>query len=232
MNLFLKFAYSIAIAISLSLSFHGFAHGEMGQKEYATARTVRICAVHGSMSYKCGSGVFVKRNLILTALHVVDEFDNITRLPGSQLSVEHIVPDVVVLRSESNHFEKAVVVSTASDYDIALIRLPGVAPEVILDDYFYRGQKAIAIGNPMGRDFTAIETRITGIDLIQSPLGVKLLELISIDSKDDRITHGFSGGGLFTDRGMVGIIQLCDESSHTCLAMPTREIRKQIGELK
>ncbi len=178
------------------------------------------------MSLKCGSGVFIRKNKILTAFHVVSDVYLDPALPP-------VHPQISILRESGEKFEYAVLLSSYPAYDIAILKVDGIAPEVILSDKSYRGERVWAVGNPGGRDFKVVETTITGIDIIGKPNFPGTRELLELDSKKNLITHGFSGGGIFSDTGMIGILQLCSDQLNTCLAMPTSEIEKQIkGDLK
>lgn len=214
--------------VSLFLTGYGIpALATMGLGPYSQIRTVKICATGEGHEFKCGSGVYLRNNIVLTAFHVVSDVMMIEAGRPRTLT-----PSIVVLRENTEAYEPAVLISSYPAYDIALIRLPGVAPQAILEEEFDRGEKVWAVGNPSGRDFKIVETYVSSLDLIEHE-GIGLVEMISVDSKNNQITHGFSGGGLFTSRGLIGIVQLCSEEANTCLAMPTREINKLIkGELK
>lgn len=215
----------VGLLVLFGITFsYGNEPKQMSQGAYSQARTIKICATAEGHVIKCGSGVFIERNKVLTAFHVVSP---ITVRDGPALPPRQVEAGILILRENATEFEEAILISSAPAYDMAIIRVHGAAPQAILHSEFWRGEKVWAVGNPGGRDFSVIETYVSGIIPMEFP-GVGILNLIAIDAKSNKITHGFSGGGLFTAQGMIGIVQMCNEEADTCLALPTAVIQKQI----
>ncbi|MFC6591300.1 S1C family serine protease [Deinococcus lacus] len=138
-----------------------------------------------------GSGFFVTPSGdILTNYHVVED--------ASEISVR--------VHGQTQAFP-AKVVSTAPDFDLALIRAEGLPPSAIrplpLGDMSQLdvGLKAIALGAPFGLDFSVSEGIISSLERT-APVGVREVEQ-SVIQTDAAINPGNSGGPLLNSAGQV-----------------------------
>lgn len=138
-----------------------------------------------------GSGFFVGNNGdIITNNHVVEDAAEIeVRLFGSKKSY------------------KAEVISRAADYDLALIRIKGLAANQITplplgdSDQLEVGRKAIAMGAPFGLDFSVSEGIVSSIAR-NIPVGTRGVSQKVIQT-DAAINPGNSGGPLLNSAGEV-----------------------------
>lgn len=225
-----QFWIGVALAIFFVLGLHLHGWAEPSFESYSEARSVRVCAFVDGQLAKCGTGIFTGRNSVTTALHVVSPIHIENPDENNDIGLD-AVPDIMILRDTEENFEPAVLRASYTAVDLAVLTVKGVAPQAILRDVFWRGEDVLAIGNPMGHDFVAVKTKVVGIIPFQRADGSGTMYLISVDSKGGKITHGFSGGGLFTAQGMIGMIQMCEPESETCWALPTAVIENEVKGL-
>lgn len=139
-----------------------------------------------------GSGfVLDQEGLILTNNHVIQGADQIT----------------VKFHNDPKNYP-AKVVGTAEPLDLALIKVQApkdkLKPMPLADsDQVRVGQKAIAIGNPFGLEFTVTEGIISAIRRNPGAVGDASGLVPSVIQTDAAINPGNSGGPLLNSRGEV-----------------------------
>ncbi|MER3479479.1 MAG: serine protease [Meiothermus sp.] len=144
-----------------------------------------------------GSGFVIdKEGYILTNFHVVQGSTQIT----------------VRFHNDPKQY-KATVVGTAEPLDLALIRVQGVpqgrlVPLVLGNsDGVLVGQKAIAMGNPFGLEFTVTEGVVSAVrqnrGAVAGAVGDSSGLVPTIIQTDAAINPGNSGGPLLNSRGEV-----------------------------
>jgi serine protease Do len=153
--------------------------------ELSKAESPAVKIVTNERTGAHGSGVYIGGGLVVTAAHVVDEFETI---------------EVVTNRNETS---PAVVTMVDWRNDIAVLRLretPSLAEAQLSCAPSPIGMTVSAIGNPMEQDFATANGRIAGEAL---PFGVwasvMLLRLT--------VAPGDSGGPVLDrDGNVVGIV--------------------------
>ncbi len=150
-----------------------------------------------SEKYSSASGfVYTEDGYIITNNHVLENADliKVTLYSGKSFEATEIGRDerseVAVLKIDSTERLKAV---TVGDSDTVKV-----------------GQYAIAIGNPMGYDFTMSIGNVSGINRIIDQSNFRY-EMIQIDT---HINSGNSGGPLFNINGEVIGINTLKESNY------------------
>ena len=176
--------------------------------------TVKVCAIF-SLGMKCGTGMQVDGGRVITDFHVIS--------PDGPLK-----PIILVLKSGMTTFIPAIVISTDAGRDLAILNTQyNKKSDVILRESYRLGDEVDVIGNPGGRDFERTKTTITGTFLSYIP-GVGFTDLIQLDSQNNRIRAGYSGGGVFLNGEMIGTVEACEYQSNTCLAIPTKILKSQL----
>lgn len=209
------------------------AEKAMGVPQYATKRSVKVCAESG-VGQACGTGSFIGKGIILTENHIIKDMEYIgidTSNPNVLIEKTSPTQKVMVLRSDSQAFEPAIVVTKDSDKDLAILSVSTeeANSEIILNFEFRRGEEVWAIGNPNGQDFLTIKTKIVGVWHFNYHNGVER-DLIEFDSKDNKIRAGFSGGGIYNlNGGLIGILEMCSEEVVTCIAIPAKDLQTYLS---
>lgn len=145
-----------------------------------------------------GSGFVIdKEGYILTNFHVVQ---------GSNTQI------TVRFHNDPKQY-KATVVGTAEPLDLALIRVQGVPAQRLVplalgnSDQVRVGQKAIAMGNPFGLEFTVTEGVVSAVrqnrGAVAGAVGDSSGLVPTIIQTDAAINPGNSGGPLLNSRGEV-----------------------------
>lgn len=206
----------------------------MGVPQYATARSVKVCAQSES-GMACGTGSFVGKGIILTENHIIaDQEDIFIDTTTNRLGLKTSKVDrIMVLKSDEQQFTDAVLVRKDENKDLAILQIvDDVNPQVILNLEFSRGQEVWAIGNPGGEDFRTVKTRIKGIRHFNYRNGIER-DMLEFDSKDNTIRAGFSGGGIYNlEGGLVGILEMCSEEQQSCLAISSSDVKHYLEEVK
>lgn len=142
------------------------------------------------ISQGAGSGVIISSDgYIITNNHVIEGASSIT----------------VTLRNKTTY--EAEFVGTDSDLDIALLKIDAKNLKTATfgdSDKLQVGQKAVAIGNPLGQlGGTVTDGIISALDR-DVVVGDKTMKLLQTDSA---INPGNSGGGLFDGQGrLIGVV--------------------------
>lgn len=142
------------------------------------------------ISQGAGSGVIISSDgYIVTNNHVIEGASSIT----------------VTLRNKETY--EAELIGTDSDLDIALLKIDAdnlKAAKFGDSDKLEVGQKAVAIGNPLGQlGGTVTDGIISALDR-DVVVGDKTMKLLQTDSA---INPGNSGGGLFDGQGtLIGVV--------------------------
>lgn len=214
----------VAIMLFLGAMIAKGAQNSMGEVPYVTARTVKICALFDN-DMKCGTGFFNSRNTIVTDYHVI----------SPQKAEEELEPNqpnkILVLLPSATYFVEVKASFSQPNRDFAILNISGVQPSVILYDDYDRNDAVWVIGNPSGVDFEVTNTKITGSYPELFTDGT-LVNMIQLDSKDNRLRPGYSGGGVFTQNGMIGTLESCAPSVNMCLAIPSSSLQQMIEKSK
>lgn len=213
-------ASSLALLLFFGAMISKGAQNKMGQVPYITARAVKVCAIFDD-GMKCGTGFFNSRNTIVTDYHIISPEKD----PGE---LEPLKPTrLLVLLPGATSFFQVQVLKETPQRDFVVLKYEGVQPSVILYDYYDRDDAVWVIGNPSGQDFEVTKTKITGTYPIVFADGT-LVNMIQLDSKDNRIRPGYSGGGVFTEHGMIGSLESCSPDAKMCLAIPSSSLKQLI----
>lgn len=171
------------------------------------------------ISQGAGSGVIISEDgYIVTNNHVIEGASAIT----------------VTLRDKTSY--EAELVGTDSELDVALLKIDakGLKAATIGDsDKLKVGQKAVAIGNPLGQlGGTVTDGIISALDR-DVVVGDQTMHLLQTDSA---INPGNSGGGLFDGQGtLIGVVvakQTGSEIEGLGFAIPINDAMAIIGDLK
>lgn len=148
----------------------------------ASASVVRVNVLNGNQGVAMGSGVVLGSGTVITNCHVARA--------GTRLKV-----------LQGNDSWDASVDVADERHDLCRLSVPGLnAPGVVMGsvNQLRVGQKVYAIGSPKGLDMTLSDGLVSS--LRQTPEGA----LIQTSAP---ISPGSSGGGLFTEEGLlVGIV--------------------------
>jgi S1-C subfamily serine protease len=183
------------------------APGALDVHKVVNARLDTIVAISASFgdSPMNGTGVVVDaRGTIVTASHVVKDYDR-----------EGLEATTIVVRFHRGDEVAAQLVAVDQLNDLAILKIDPtevsglVAAPLGDSDEVLVGSPVLAIGNPLGYDFTATE------GIVSSPNGRVLGSRINASSDithaiqhDAAINTGNSGGPLFNARGeVIGINQ-------------------------
>jgi S1-C subfamily serine protease len=214
---------SVAFFITLVFSVPSKADSVTRLSDSIT-QSVQICAVNSVGPQKCGTGVSIGNGLVLTANHVISD-EEMLNSTGAVVGFDRYIP--MVLRHNATQYEQAIVVERYPQIDIALLRVKNAPPAVALSETFERDEEVWLVGSPEGYNFDVTITRITGLMLFSRYDGKGPIRMLNINSKDNKVRPGYSGGGVFTSHGLVGILQVCAAGARACGAMPISEIQKE-----
>lgn len=186
-----------------------------------TTETVQTGTFTGNyITSGAGSGVIVSENgYIITNNHVIEDANTIT-----------------VTTKDGTGYEATVVGTAAPQLDIALLKIDatGLTPATLGDsDQLQVGEKAVAIGNPLGQlGGTVTEGIISALNRDISIDGVSM-ELLQTNAE---INPGNSGGGLFDGKGnLIGIVvakSTGEEVEGLGFAIPVNSVKNVLGDLQ
>ena len=156
-----------------------------------------VVAIQSQSNDTIGTGFFVRSNYIVTNRHVVNDKDII--------SLKMIDGKQFLGRVIDRHF----------DLDIALIKIDGEGRPVTFmsDDVAQLGDDVIAIGHPMGFEYSVTKGIISAIRE-KKDSKIPLSEYHKFIQTDVAINPGNSGGPLFRDGKVVGMntLKMVDEN--------------------
>ena len=167
-----------------------------------------------------GSGVIVSENgYIVTNNHVIDGASTIK-----------------VTTKDGKSYDATLVGTAAPTLDIALIKIDatGLTPATMGNsDEIKVGEKAVAIGNPLGQlGGTVTEGIVSALNRDISIDGV----VMNLMQTNAEINPGNSGGGLFDGHGnLIGIVvakSAADETEGLGFVIPVNDVANVIGDLK
>jgi S1-C subfamily serine protease len=214
---------------------------KMSVPNYATARSVKVATAYDDGTTGWGTGSFIGNGVILTENHVIadkesyemavstgDDEDNL-------ISLKKVVRKAIghmVLKYDSSEFVMAVVKSSSSKEDLAILTIEDkVNPSIIFSDSFLRGDKVFVIGNPGWEDFSVVETTIKGV-FLDVKNGKELHSMILLDTQKEHISPGFSGGAVLNrNGGVIGFIEL-GWGNGLCAAISSKDAQNYIKGVK
>lgn len=166
-----------------------------------------------------GSGVIISENgYIVTNNHVIDGASTIK-----------------VTTKDGKSYDATLVGSAAPQLDIALIKIDATgltAATMGNSDELKVGEKAVAIGNPLGQlGGTVTEGIVSALNRDISVDGVTM-NLLQTNAE---INPGNSGGGLFDDHGnLIGIVvakSAAEETEGLGFAIPVNDVSNVVEDL-
>lgn len=185
-----------------------------------TTETVQTGTFTGNyITSGAGSGVIVSENgYIITNNHVIEDANTIT-----------------VTTADGTGYEATVVGTASPQLDIALLKIDatGLTAATLGDsDQLEVGEKAIAIGNPLGQlGGTVTEGIISALNRQISIDGTSM-DLLQTNAE---INPGNSGGGLFDGKGnLIGIVvakSTGDEIEGLGFAIPVNSVKNVLDDL-
>tara|TARA_R110000822_G_C15338795_1_gene495962 strand:+ start:26830 stop:27531 length:702 start_codon:yes stop_codon:yes gene_type:complete len=197
---------------------------------------VKVEVVNESGTHQFGSGVAFKGKteddidavFIITCAHVLID-SNITgertfpqkviaRTPKGQSNIKDMILSEKALEIG---FDCALLVATNNTeiFNIASISTNSLSPRV--------GEDVYIVGNPNNIGILTVDGMMSANNLFLPARG-HYYDIIST-----KITHGFSGGGVFrkSDGKYVGLVSMMD-SSHFVVAIPSNQIRVLLDKIK
>ena len=155
-----------------------------------------VVAIQDNGGRTIGTGFFINDNLILTNRHVVDE------------------RKLISIRTKGGQKYVGKVLDAHYDLDIALVEIDGTGTPVKMysGSSASEGEEVIAIGNPMGLEYSVTKGIISSIRKRKDKKKPLSKEYAYIQT-DVPINPGNSGGPLFMNGKVVGIntMKLVDE---------------------
>lgn len=123
----------------------------------------------------------------------------------------------------------AELIGADLDFDVALLKIPGSYKELNLDDSddVSIGEKVIAIGNPLGLQFSVSQGIVSGIHR-QGPSGVEVYI-----QTDAALNPGNSGGPLINTKGkVIGINNFKIGGGESLgFALESNQIKKSVNDI-
>lgn len=150
-----------------------------------------------------GSGVFVRNGIIVTNRHVADAQKEICNDPFTSeffvCSPEEAEIEVLTTKGEISYSN---IVEVSSQYDLAFIKTSLRGSSLSLSSEINTGDEVVALGNPLGIEFTATKGMVSAVNRdLNDGLGKFWLQT------DTPINPGNSGGPLVNKKGeIVGIV--------------------------
>lgn len=227
---------SATLVSAIVTSFSAPLHNKMSVPAYGTARSVKVCTIYKKLGMACGTGVYVGKNKVLTETHIIGHIKTQDMDIGPNgftvTTYEDDPMQVMVLNQNGQSFKPAVIVSSHTNKDLAILTTDEeVNSEVILSYEFERGQEVWVVGNPGSEDFKPVKTKIVGVYLFNDNGEVR--SLITVDSQNNQIRPGFSGGGIFNlNGGLIGLLEVCNPSDKICAGIAASDINKYLKEAK
>jgi hypothetical protein len=83
------------------------------------------------------------------------------------------------------------------------------------------------VGSPQGYNFDSTVTYVSGLMLFPRYDLKGPIRMMNVNSKNNKVRSGYSGGGVFSKNGLIGILQVCAPQAKTCGAMPISEIQRE-----
>ena len=159
----------------------------IGATSYETAPYIPNSAVRIESQGSIGSGVYIGRNVVITAAHVV---------AGDK-------DGIVDVKSKDRKLFKGTVLWQSPEYDIAAVRvddIEGVEAAMLSCSEPNVGDEIMVVGNPLGRWFLTSWGKVSG-------KSEKLSRWHSLVTLDISIAPGNSGGPAYNKYGeVVGIV--------------------------
>lgn len=187
----------------------GFKNSDLTFAESLQYESVALVRERDHEMHAYCSGVWIGKEMILTAAHCVTENDDKPEISPVGNSVNYFVPDDISGKLDvSSLFSKSrlgVIVAYDENIDLALISTPK-APEHdfvrLTSDDIKAGDEVHIVGHPAGLWWTYSRGVVSATRVMDGPLPIKQLTL-QISAP---VWFGNSGGGAFNERGeLIGI---------------------------
>ena len=145
----------------------------------------------GSQPERIGTGFILSaEGRVATNLHVIAEADSIRT-------------DVRVVLLDGKELPVKTIIAADQSRDLVLLGIDGAGELPTLElgnsDLVAEGDPVVAIGHPLGREYTVSDGLISSKRTLKDPLG-RTLQLLQFSAP---ISVGSSGGPLFNERGQV-----------------------------
>lgn len=228
MRVKLMLSFLVGFVFGASLSFG--AEKTMGVPQYAIKRAVKVCATYPTLGNACGTGMLLGQGRVLTEHHIFDtataSFIQISSTGFRVVTIQENPISISVLREDGQEFVPAIVISSSPTRDLGILGIDDdVTPAIIFDNSFQRGQEVYVIGNPTGQDFKVVKTKITGVFIYGDR------HLVMVDSQDNQIRGGFSGGGIFNKSGgLIGLLEVCGREDQFCAGISSTYIQTWLNQ--
>jgi S1-C subfamily serine protease len=180
----------------------------------APQATVRITGT-GEKLISYGSGTILRLNpnertaLVLTCAHLFDDDVTSVVVEATQQNGKKLTGAVVRKNKEIDL--AAIIVQNDGSLTIS-------SPDIGTNSR--KGRKAVAYGYPKGGTFYTLTTEIVGLSLDEKYEGQNFV-LFATDP-----STGMSGGGLFVEGTLVGVVSLADRNRKVGFAVRSQEIRE------
>jgi S1-C subfamily serine protease len=181
----------------------------------APKSTVRITGENPRAKW-FGSGTIIRMNtaertvLILTCAHVIDDAANTVMVEAIQ-QTQNRLPGVVVRKNKDVDLA-AILVQNDGSITVSNSDQIGTCSK--------RGRRAIAHGYPEGGTFYTLTTELIGLSSEDKIEGQDFVMFATDPSA------GMSGGGLFVDGTLVGVVSMADRKRKVGFAVRSQEIRE------
>lgn len=201
----LPIAFAALAITSCSGAQHRPPRSRLSVKQIAEQSKPAIVRIEAKVAggEQLGTGFAVgSSGIIATNLHVVRGSD-----------------DIKVTMYDGNSFQVAQIVGVDPDRDLTLLALDLDAPMPTLtlgdSDLMTAGDPVVAIGNPIGLDYTVSDGLISSVRVVN--------EQLTLLQTSAPISHGSSGGPLFNPFGeVIGVaVAIFDGGQNLNLAVPS-----------
>lgn len=210
--------------------------GWAGKTDKILSTTVKVCSLYDTGT-GWGTGI-IRGKYIVTEYHVVAPSSRGSVVPGiggimPEAKESEYRPDVKILYPGSTKLVDAEIVLLDKSSDLAILRASYRGADKNETAPFAEarpGDRVVAIGNPVDGDFVTATAKVVGrLPFRRQDGSVALAVLLTADGG---IQGGFSGGGVFSEKGLIGAVEWCMPEANVCGAIPSSEIKRELGRLK
>lgn len=178
---------------------------KIGIEPYIENLTVKVVSYDDNGESQ-GTGIFVTSNIVITESHILR------------------YPTVIIFKSDWNYFKSAIIISSNTLTDFALLKVESHFNNwAVFSKDFRLKDNILIIGNPIPNDFLLLKLKIDGLFSLLTP--DKYRRTMFGFNHSGKMGQGFSGSGVFNMRGeLIGMVELTHKVNPIGLAILSSEI--------